>query len=153
VPGIDADYAALAPRLAALAEADPDREVCGFVVSDAEGRLEVVPVRNVAGEGEGPPGVAPDPRRAFLADPSAQLALARRLRLEGGRIAAAYHSHPDAPAELSPSDVEQALCDGAPLHPGIDWIVVGIARKKVTEIRVFRWIGGRFRSTRIPCRG
>ena len=149
----DADYSPLAARLAAAAEADPGREVCGFVIEDAAGRMELVPVRNVVGEGQGPPGLPGDDRHAFLADPSAHLALARRMRVEGGRIAAAYHSHVDAPAVLSAVDLEQALQGGAPMHPGVDQVIMGTQDGKILEIRVFRWLEGSFRGAAIPLGG
>jgi proteasome lid subunit RPN8/RPN11 len=140
----DADFAPIAARLAALAEEDPGREICGFVVEEGGGPMHLVPVRNVAGEGDGPPGVPGDARRAFLADPSAHLALSRRLRVTGGRIAAAYHSHVDAPAVLSDVDLEQATCDGVPVHPGVDQVVIGMRGGKVKEIRIFRWSNGAY---------
>jgi proteasome lid subunit RPN8/RPN11 len=149
----DADYAPLAARLTALAEADPGREVCGFVVEDGVGRMQLVPVRNVAGEGDGPPGVPGDARRAFLADPSAHLALSRRLRLTGGRIAAAYHSHVDAPAALSDVDLEQATSDGVPMHPGVDQVVIGMRGGKVHEIRAFRWRDGAYSGSKVTLVG
>jgi proteasome lid subunit RPN8/RPN11 len=149
----DTDYSPLAARLAAVAEADPGREVCGFVVEDAAGRLELLPVRNVAGEVRGAPGLPGDARRAFLADPSAHLALSRRLRVEGGRIAAVYHSHVDAPAVLSTVDLEQAVWGGEPLHPGVDQVIIGTMGGKVLEIRVFLWFEGSFRATVIPLGG
>jgi proteasome lid subunit RPN8/RPN11 len=149
----DADYAPLAPRLAAAAEADPGREVCGFVIEDAAGRMELVPVRNVVGEERGPPGLPGDVRRAFLADPAAHLALARKMRLEGGRIIAVYHSHVDAPAGLSAVDVEQALDGGVPIQPGVDQVIIGIGNGKVSEIQVFRWREGAFRGSAVPLDG
>ena len=144
------DYAPVAARLAAAAEADPGREVCGFVIADAAGRMEVIPVRNVAGEAQAPPGLPGDVRRAYLADPSAHLALARRMRVEGGRIAAAYHSHVDGPAVLSAIDVEQALQGGSPMHPGVDQVVIGTRGGKVSEIQAFHWQEGAFRGAVIP---
>jgi len=149
----DADYSPLAARLAAAAEADPGREVCGFVIEDAAGRMQLVPVRNVVGEGQGAPGLPGDARRAFLADPSAHLALARRMRVEGGRIAAAYHSHVDAPAVLSAVDLDQALQGGEPMHPRVDQMIIGTRSGKVLEIRVFRWLEGAFRGAAIPLGG
>jgi proteasome lid subunit RPN8/RPN11 len=107
----------------------------------------------VAGEGDGPPGVPGDARRAFLADPTAHLALSRRLRLDGVRIAAAYHSHVGAPAVLSDVDLEQATCDGVPVHPGVDQVVIGMSGGKVTEIRIFRWLEGAYSGAEIPHRG
>ena len=127
-------YAPLASKLGSLAEADPEREVCGFVVSDARGGLSVVPVRNVAGEG----------RDAFLVDPGTHLALARRLRVEGGRIVAVFHSHVGGPALLSRADVAGAVDGDEPLLPGVDQIVIGMMSGKVQEIKVFRWVPGGF---------
>ena len=149
----DTDYSPLAAGLAAAVEADPGREVCGFVIEDAAGRLALFPVRNVAGEVQGPPGLPGDARRAFLVDPSAHLALARRMRVEGGRIAAAYHSHVDAPAVLSTVDLEQAVWDGEPLHPGVDQVIIGTRGGKALEIQVFLWFEGAFRATAIPLGG
>jgi proteasome lid subunit RPN8/RPN11 len=120
--------------MSSLAEADPRNEVCGFVVEGASGKLEVVPVRNVAGEGG----------RAFEVDPAAHLALSRRLRREGGRIAAVFHSHVDGPARLSAADLAGAVVGSGPALPGVDQIVLGLDAGKVTEIRVFRWTGSGF---------
>ena len=108
------DLPSLAPRLAALAEADPEREVCGFVVAGPGGEHAVLPVRNVAGaSGE-----------RYEIDPAAHLALARRLRADGGRIVAVYHSHVDGPARLSATDLEHALDGGLPVLPGVDQVVI-----------------------------
>lgn len=128
------DYSTVATRLSSLAEADPRNEVCGFVVEGPSGKLEVVPVRNVAREGG----------QAFEADPAAHLALARRLRREGGRIAAVFHSHLDGPARLSAADLAGAVVGNAPALPGADQIVLGLDEEKVMEIRVFRWAGAGF---------
>ena len=131
----------VARRLAALAEAEPDREACGFVVEGADGGAEVVPMRNVVGAPGGPPG---DPRQAFRVDPAGHLALSRTLRAGRRAILAVYHSHVDGPARLSPADREEALLDGRPVVPGADWLVAGMRDGKVMEIRVFRWILHRF---------
>ncbi len=128
------DHAPVAARLASLAEADPRNEVCGFVAVGAGGELEVVPVRNVAGQGG----------QAFEADPAAHLALSRRLRREGGRIVAVFHSHVDGPARLSAADLAGAVLGNGPALPGADQIVVGLESGKVKEIRVFRWTGSDF---------
>jgi proteasome lid subunit RPN8/RPN11 len=149
----DTDYSPLAARLAAAALADPGQEVCGFAIENAAGRLELVPVRNVAGEVQGPKGLPGNARRAFLADPSAHLALTRRMRVEGGRITAVYHSHVDAPARLSSVDLEQALQGGEPLQPGVDQVIIATGGGKVLEIRVFRWREGAYRGTTIPLGG
>ena len=132
------DYAPLAVRLASLAEASPHEEVCGFVLADARGRLDAVAMPNRAGG---------DRREAFLVDPAAHLALVRRLRTEGGRIAAVFHSHVEGPAWLSSRDLEGSTDGSEPLLPGTDQIVIGLRSGKVTEIRVFMWTGVAF----APC--
>lgn len=129
------DDAPLAERLTSLAEARPDEEVCGFVVEDSRGELRVVEVPNRAGA---------TAREAFLLDPAVHLALSRRLRAEGGRFVAVFHSHVDGPARLSPRDLEGAVDDGAPLLPGVEQIVIGMSCGKRTEIRMFGWDGARF---------
>jgi proteasome lid subunit RPN8/RPN11 len=132
-------------RISALAEGDPEREVCGFVVRRRVGHaLEAVPVRNVAGEAEGPPGLTDDPRRAFLADPSALLRLLADLRTGGGEIVACYHSHVDGPACFSAADRENALVDGRPAIPGAEHLVVSVRDGAVREIARFRWNGHGF---------
>jgi proteasome lid subunit RPN8/RPN11 len=103
--------------------------------------VEVVPVRNAAGDASG------DPRRdrhAFLLDPVEHLALERRVRAGRGRTVAAFHSHVDGPAELSLVDRESLVVDGAPVLPGTDHVVIGCAGGKAREIRSFRWDGSRF---------
>jgi proteasome lid subunit RPN8/RPN11 len=72
------------------------------------------------------------------------------MRVEGGRIAAAYHSHVDGPAVLSAVDVEQALQGDAPMHPGVDQVVSGTRGGKVSEIQAFRWREGAFRGAAVP---
>lgn len=138
------DYRPVLARLSEAALADPGREACGFVVADRRGVLEVVPVRNVAGLMEGPPGLGERPETAFLADPVAHLALARRLRREGGRIAAVFHSHVGGPARLSAVDLEHAVVDGRPVLPGVDQIVVAVESGNSNEIGIFRWDGRSF---------
>ncbi len=138
-PGLD--LAALAGPLAALAEGDSAREVCGLVVTWPGGGTEVVPVRNAAGDGVGDPGRT---GHAFLLDPVEQLALERRVRAGGGRTVAAFHSHVDGPAELSAVDRESLVVDGTPVLPGADHLVIGCAGGKAREIRGFRWDGARF---------
>jgi proteasome lid subunit RPN8/RPN11 len=121
------DLPTLAPRLAALAEGDPEREVCGFVVADSRGVHAVLPARNVAAAaGE-----------SYEIDPGTHLALARRLRAEGGRIVAVYHSHVNGPARLSATDLASALDGGVPVLPGVDQVVIGMDHGKVQEVQVF----------------
>ena len=133
----------LVPRLVEVAEGDPDREVCGFLVRYGDGSREVVPVANRAGTPDAPdPGE--DPRHAFEVDPAAHLALSRRLRGSGGAIEGVFHSHVDGPARLSPADLRRAVLDGRPVLPGAWQVVLGMRSGNVLEIRAFSWSGGAF---------
>jgi proteasome lid subunit RPN8/RPN11 len=121
---------ALLPALAALAEADPDREICGFVLRSEDGRHVLSPARNAA----------PEPAGRFEVDVRDLLALHKRTRAEGSAIAAVYHSHPRGGAGLSALDREASLLeDGAPLLPGVELLVVGLGGGKAEEVRLHRW--------------
>jgi len=144
------DYpGALLARLAAHARAEPEREVCGLVVRSPSGALEAVPLRNVVGEGAESEGPPESPRRAYLLDPREHLRLAKRLRREGGEIVASYHSHVEGSAEFSSVDRAFALQDGAPVHPGLDYIVLALRGGAVVEMRIFSWNGECFHGSRL----
>ena len=69
------DYGnAVVGRIAALCEAEPEREVCGFVVLRS-GALEVVPIENVADRyhARDPARFPRTSRESYLMDPRAQL--------------------------------------------------------------------------------
>jgi [CysO sulfur-carrier protein]-S-L-cysteine hydrolase len=140
---------ALSARLVEVAEADPGREVCGFLVRHGDGSREVVPLPNRVGEGP-LDGQSASPRHAFLVDAAGHLELARRLRRSGGSIEAVFHSHVDGPARLSPTDVRLALWDGEPVLPGVWQVVVGMRSGKASEIRAFSWKAGAFAEVADP---
>ena len=131
--------AEVAARLAALAEAEPHREICGLVEAGADGALRVVPLANRA----------PDPADAFEIDPADVLAALRRV--EGGAgdgpgvLLAVYHSHPRGGAGLSASDLDQALVAGGPLLPGVAQVVVALQDGRADRVCWHRWEGGRYR--------
>ena len=122
--------------LARHAESDPAREVCGFLVRRGSGDLEVVPIPNAAEAGEA--------RRAFAMEPAAQLRVLRRLSLEGGEVVAVYHSHLDAPAVPSEEDLAAVLCDGDPVWPGVEHVVVAVRGGRAGDIRRYRLAGAAF---------
>jgi [CysO sulfur-carrier protein]-S-L-cysteine hydrolase len=122
-------------RIAALAEADRDREVCGVILADG-GEAELVPLRNAAEE----------PARAFQLAPRDLLAILRRTDQgpQGIRLAALFHSHPAGGAALSAKDLEGLTADGAPLLPGAELWVVGMESGRAVEVRAFRWTEGSY---------
>lgn len=129
--------ATVAGQLAALAEREGDREVCGLVVAGAGGALAVWPM----------PNGAPDPASAYLIPPAALLAALRRLDREERSLAAVYHSHPRGGAELSASDLEVALAAGAPVLPGVGHLVVALERGRAVRVRLHRFQDGRFQGS------
>jgi proteasome lid subunit RPN8/RPN11 len=132
-------------RLVALCEADPDREVCGFLLRRAGG-LQVVPVPNAADRfhAADPAGFPRTGRDSFLMDPKEQLRVHRDLEARGGAIAAIWHSHVEAGAYLSEKDRADAVVDGHPTVPGAEHVVLGVRGGRVTEVRRFRWDGAGF---------
>ncbi|GEJ57221.1 hypothetical protein AMYX_19620 [Anaeromyxobacter diazotrophicus] len=120
--------------MARLAEGQPGREVCGFVVRRGAGAVEVLEVANVA---------APDrAAAAFELDPAEELRLLQRLAAEGGEVLAIFHSHLDAPAIPSPSDVAGAFGDGVPLWPGVEHVIVSVRAGRAAEVRRYRAVQG-----------
>jgi proteasome lid subunit RPN8/RPN11 len=130
----------LARQLAALCEADPDREVCGFVVC-RDGGVHVVPVANVADRYHAvdPVSFPRTSRDSYLMDPREQLRVHRELEARGGEILAVWHSHLEVGAYFSAKDRADAVVDGQPTVPGADYIVLGLRGGRVTEVKVFRW--------------
>lgn len=152
--GGDAAYGPeLLARLAALCEADPSREACGFVVRRG-GALEVVPIENVADayHARDPAGFPRTGRTSYLMDPGAQLRLLRALEQEGGELVAVWHSHVEAGAGFSAKDRADATVDGAPLLPGVEYLVLGVRGGKVGELRRFVWRDGEFVEEEAPIR-
>lgn len=127
-------------RIAGLCEAEPEREVCGFVVGRA-GRLEVIPVENVADRYHAldPVRFPRTSREGYLMDPKAQLRVHEDLHATGGELVAVWHSHVDVGAYFSAKDRADALVDGVPLLPGAEYLVVGVSGGRATELKRFRF--------------
>jgi proteasome lid subunit RPN8/RPN11 len=143
---VNAHYAPeVVARLVAFCEADPDREVCGFLLR-RDGALHVVAVENVADRYH-----AVDPERfprtsrdSYLMDPKEQLRVHNELARHGGEIAAIWHSHVEVGAYFSDKDRSDAVIDGQPAVPGAEYLVLGVRRGSVTEVKRFRFDGKGF---------
>lgn len=84
-----------------------------------------------------------DARSAYLFEPREQREVWALARREGWRIAAIAHSHCDQDAGFS--DLDRAMATtpaGAPLHPGVDYLVVSLARGRFAEARVHAFAAG-----------
>lgn len=130
----------LLAQLAALCEADPEREVCGFLVRRA-GALQVVPVTNDADRYHAvdPARFPRTSREAYLMSPKEQLRLHRDLEERGGEVVAVWHSHIECGAYFSEKDRADAVVDGQPAVPGAEYLVLGVRGGRVTEVKRFRW--------------
>lgn len=121
-------------RIRAHAETAYPEECCGFLVGsgaeesgesddptgmfdDSTGMkvrvLEELPVANAADEA--------DRGRRFLVEPRAVLDVMKTYRDRDEELVGFYHSHPDHPAELSPTDLEFAR-----LWPRTVWLIVPV---------------------------
>ncbi len=132
-------------RLVALCEADPAREVCGFVVRRG-GALHVVPVANVADRyhAADPAAFPRTSRDSYLMDPREQLRVHRELDAWGGEIVSVWHSHVEVGAYFSEKDRADAVVNGVQAVPGAEYLVLGVRGGRVTEVRRFRLDGGAF---------
>jgi proteasome lid subunit RPN8/RPN11 len=126
-------------RVAALAEAEPEREVCGFLVRRG-GALEVWPACNVAA----------DPARAFEMAPADVLSALRRVDAEGLVLSAVYHSHPGGGPALSPRDVARLAPGGEPLLAGVDLVVIALADRRAHRARIHQWCDEAFSHRDVP---
>jgi [CysO sulfur-carrier protein]-S-L-cysteine hydrolase len=102
----------------AHARANLPNEAVGLLVGSTGRPSAAIALPNVAPHGE------------FLVDPYAQYLAERRIRGEGARLLAIYHSHPRGGTRLSPLDVKfgrERPC----LH-----VVIAIDREKLGEERV-----------------
>ncbi|GIX22233.1 MAG: hypothetical protein KatS3mg121_1016 [Gammaproteobacteria bacterium] len=113
---------ALVQRLLAHAQSEPEREVCGLIGARGGRAASLYPLRNAA----------PDPERAFLLDPAGQIAAQKTMRARGETLLAVYHSHPQAAAEPSTRDLDEAR------HAGVLMLIVSLGTRGVLELRAWR---------------
>ncbi len=94
-------------QLKLLAEVAYPEEFCAILLGTREGGsarvTRIMPT----------PNTHDTPRRAYAISPAAVIVAQRKSREEELQILGFVHSHPDHPAEPSPSDLEQALWVGS----------------------------------------
>lgn len=146
------DYGAtLLGAIARRCEADAGREVCGFVLRRGEG-LVIEPITNVADRYHAmdAPRFPRTSRDSYLMDPKEQLRVYRELDALGGRLVAIWHSHVETGAYFSAKDRADAIVDGEPVVPDVDYLVFGVRGGRVAEVRCFRWNGQGFLERPLP---
>lgn len=130
-------------------------EVCGVL---AGGRGATTPREEGTGTGETPEpsrdrvtrvlratNAADSPRTRYELDPAAQLDLMREVEDAGDEVVGFYHSHPDGPAEPSPTDERLATWEG------YLYLVVSLAGDEPT-VGAWRWTGEEFREEPVEVR-
>jgi desampylase len=138
--GVDArEVAAALERAGALAEAEPEREVCGFLMRRG-GALEVWPAQNAAA----------DPARAFEMAPVDVLSALRRADTEGLVVSAMYHSHPGGGPALSSRDLARLAPGAEPLLAGVDLVVIPLEDRRARIARIHHWCEGAFSHRDVP---
>ena len=101
-------------------------ECCGVLIGRCHsGATFVERVLSVGNEREG------DRHDRYLISPETVLAAHKEARALGLEVVGYYHSHPDHPAEPSGLDLEQAW-------PGVSYLIVSIAQRKVVDVRSWR---------------
>lgn len=76
--------------------------------------------------------VADDPAHRFAGDPWEQLQAMYTMEASREQLVAIYHSHPSTPPTPSRADIEEAL------YPDAFYVIVGLQRPELPEMRVFR---------------
>ncbi len=104
------------------AQISPDEEICGLIGGKNGIPCHCYPVDNIAEH----------PERQFLLDPKQQIATLAKLRDCNEDLIAIYHSHPNAPATPSQSDIDMAC------YPDALYLIISLNTKGVLELRCFK---------------
>lgn len=110
----------------------PDQEVCGLLGGRQERIASYYPVKNIA----------PDPARRYLMEPAEQIAAMKTMRNRGESLAGIYHSHPDAPAQPSPTDLAMAY------YPDSVYLILSL-QSPAPELNAFYFDGRQFHQVTI----
>jgi len=116
-------------------------ECCGLLTgTDSAGPLHVVRCTNVQSQRVARGESNLDASRAFWIDEQELFHALRAAESAGERLMCIYHSHVDAAAYLSHTDVAGALGpDGEPLYSGASQLVVSVRDSGVDGAALFVW--------------
>lgn len=125
------------------AEQEYPYECCGLILGDRENKQfsRVKAVKNAQEEYhvKDPAQFLRSARHAYFMEPKELLLLQKKLRATKEEIHVIYHSHIDVPAYFSEEDKHRALFEGAPVYPGVDYLIVSVMQGKVEEVCFYRW--------------
>jgi len=110
-------------------------EACGFISGSSSDQLHMDtlhPMENLMNlhHERDPENFPRTNKDGYLMDPRKQMKLERTLKKAGSKIKIIYHSHPDVGAYFSEKDQEDALWNGEPRTPGVDFLVCAVTDGK-----------------------
>ena len=116
-------------------------ECCGLMLGRAgEPPLRGIRCTNVQSRRQSMGESALDARHAFWIDERELLAAQRSADERGEELRVIYHSHVEAAAYLSATDVEGALGPlGLPLYPNAVYLVISVAENDPPKLAAFEW--------------
>ena len=112
--------------------AAPREEVCGLVAGRDRTPVRYYPVANDA----------PDRARRFCMNPREQIDAMRRMRAAGEDLLGIFHSHPEATADPSATDLHLAS------YPGTIYFIASLAASP-PDLRAFHYDGATFHEMRL----
>jgi len=123
---------AVVEAIDAVARAHYPHEACGLLVG------RDIPEGTVVERSEPARNLAVDRLTdRYLLDPDDFYAADEAARRDGLDIVGVWHTHPDHPAQPSPTDLEAAW-------PGYSYLIVSVAERGVVERRAWRLDGDKF---------
>ena len=111
----------IANRLLTLAQSNPEIETCGLIGAVNGTPSTVYSVENIA----------QDKQHLFEMDPAKQIEAMKHMRSKDETLYAIFHSHPDAPAEPSETDIQEAS------YPEALYLIISLNTKGVIEMKGF----------------
>lgn len=106
---------------------DPSHEICGLLGGQRDNLTSYYPVKNIA----------EDPARRYLMDPAGQIAALKQMRDQDEVLTAIFHSHTDAPAQPSSTDLDMAY------YPDVTYLILTL-QTTPPELNAFFFDGTQF---------
>lgn len=108
-------------KLLSLAQKNSDNEICGLIGAIDDKPSTVYPINNIAS----------NKQHLFEMNPAEQIQAMKKMREKDETLFAIFHSHPDAPAQPSKTDIEQAN------YPEALYLIISLNTKGVIEMKGF----------------
>lgn len=132
-------------QIKAHVESEYPQEGCGFVLlNHTKSIWEVVPCRNAQDEmhKEDPVQFPRTAKNGFFVHPEDLLSVHKQATRSSRSQYAFYHSHIDAPPELSCLDREKLIENGEPWNPDLWQLVASVNNGTCSLINIYAWSKG-----------